>query len=324
MDFIHEGRASGVVAHRLLQSGFKVNALRTNDTLLYDEWKHLDAAVLKAAQARLLGIADLQTRGLTYNIPEGLGKTVIGYQDQSDVEDASISMDGITRGERDRPEYDMNYMPLPIIHKDFSFSAREIQASRQGNMPLDTSMAELAARKVAEQAETLLFQGSGDYTFGGGTIFGYQDFTNRNTVTLGTNWDASAADGATILADVLAMKQASIDDRYFGPWMLYIPTAYETKLDDDFKANSDKSIRQRVLEVSGIQDIKVADFLTANNVILVQMTSDVVRVVEGLPITTVQWDSDGGMKINFKVMTILVPQIRADQTNKCGVIHLAA
>ncbi len=324
MDFIHQGKASGVVAARLLASNFDVNSLRTNDTLLYDEWKHIDAAVIKAAQERLVGIADLQTRGLTYSVPEGLGKTVIAYQDQSDVDDASLSMDGITRGERDRPEYDINYMPLPIIHKDFSFSAREIQASRQGSMPLDTSMAELAARKVAEMAESLLFQGSGDYTFGGGTIQGYEDFDFRNSVTLGTNWDASAATGATILADVLAMKQASIDDRYYGPWVLYIPTAYETKLDDDFKAATDKSIRSRIMEVSGLLDIKVADFLTANNVIMVQMTSDVVRVVEALPITTVQWDSDGGMQVNFKVMTILVPQLRADQTDKCGIIHLAA
>jgi hypothetical protein len=163
--------------------------------------------------------------------------------------------------------------------------------------------------------------GSSDYKFGGGIIYGYQDFTHRNTASLTANWDASASTGETILADVLAMKQASINDRYFGPWMLYIPTAYETILDDDFKANSDKSIRQRVMEVSGIIDIKVADFLTANNVIMVQMTSDVVRVVEGLPITTVQWDTDGGMKVNFKVMTITVPQLRADQNDRTGLVH---
>ena len=322
MDFIYEGKAFGAVAKRLLASGFNVNALRTNDVLLYDEWKEIDTAVIKAAQERLVGIADLQSRELTYNV-NGLGKTVLASQTMSDIEDADISMDGVTRGQRDRPEFDIGYLPLPIIHKDFSFSIREINESRNGNAPLDTTTAELAARKVAEKAEELLFQGSGSYTFGGGTLYGYVDAPNRNTVTLSTNWDASAATGETILDEVRAMKQASIDDSYYGPWVLYVPTNYETVLDDDFKANSDKSIRQRILEISGIQDVKVADKLADDNVILVQMTSDVVRVVEGLPITTVQWDTEGGMQVNFKVMAILVPQIRADQEGKSGLVHLS-
>ena len=44
------------VARRLLAHNFDVNAaLRTNATLLNDEWKDIDSAVLKAAQPRLVG-----------------------------------------------------------------------------------------------------------------------------------------------------------------------------------------------------------------------------------------------------------------------------
>jgi len=321
MDLIYKGKAVGDVAMKLLQSNFNINALRTNDVLLYDEWKVIDKAVLKAATQRLLGIGDLQSRGLTYDIPNGLAKTVLAWQDSSDLEDASMSMDGITRGQRDRPEFDINYIPLPIIHYDFSYSVREIQQSRDGSMPLDTTTSELAARKVIEKAETILFQGSSSYKFGGGTIYGYQDAPQRNTGSLTANWDDSAASGATILADVLAMKQASIDAYHFGPWILYIPTNFESAIDDDFKANSDKSIRTRLLEIAGLSDIKVADFLSSDNVVLVQMTTDVVRLVNGLAITTVQWDSEGGMQANFKVMMIMVPQIRNDQNNRSGIVH---
>jgi hypothetical protein len=111
---------------------------------------------------------------------------------------------------------------------------------------------------------------------------------------------------------------------HFGPWVLYIPTAYETVLDDEFKSNSDKPIRQRIMEISGISDIKVVDKLTANNVVLVQMTTDVVRLVVGLPITTVEWTTEGGMVFHFKVMTIQVPQVRADQDGNSGIVHLSA
>jgi len=324
VDMIYKGTGSGAAAARLLANGMDVSALRTNDLLLYDEWKEIDKAVLKAYQQRLVGVADLEARGLTYNIPNGLGKTVFAYQNASDIEAASISMDGVTRGQRDRQKYDISYLPLPIVHADFSFSIREIEASRNGNMPLDTAMAEAAARKVAEKVEEILFQGASTYTFGGGALYGYADFASRNTGDLTGAWSTSAVDGSEILNDVLTMKQALISDRRYGPYALYVPTAYETTLDDDFKANSDKSIRQRIQEVSGIEIVKVADFLTAGKVVLTQLASDTVRIVNGLDITTVQWETEGGMKVNFKVMCIKVPQIQADQEGRCGVAVYSA
>jgi hypothetical protein len=44
-------------------------------------------------------------------------------------------------------------------------------------------------------------------------------------------------------------------------------------------------------------------------------------MVEGLPLTTVEWTSEGGMIFKFKVMTISVPQVRADQDLRSGVMH---
>lgn len=313
--------ASGKLAQKLLTNGMNINALRTNDTLRKEEWKTFDDAVIKAAQERLLGVADLHARGLTYDIPNGLGTTVLEYEDMSDMEDAEITMDAVSPAERDRVEFDINYLPLPICHKDFWLSARVLASSRTRGNPLDTTMAELAGRKVAEKLETILFQGASSYAFGGGTLRGYQDFPHRTTGSLTTHWDDSGATGETMLGDLLSMKQDSIDDRHYGPWMVYIPTNFEVNLDEDFKSASDKSSRQRLLEVAGIIDIKVADFLSADNVVLVQMTSNVVRMVTGLKITTVEWDTEGGMRHHFKVMAIDIPQLRADQDDRSGIVH---
>jgi hypothetical protein len=151
------------------------------------------------------------------------------------------------------------------------------------------------------------------------------DFPHKNNVALNAHWDdddsSAGATGERIIDDVIRMKQASIDDRFYGPWVLYIPTNFETAIDKDFKSYSDKTIRQRILEIDGIQDIRVADSITADNVVLVQMTSDVVRLVQGMPISVVEWQTEGGMRTHFKVMTIMVPQIRADQNNRAGLIH---
>lgn len=321
VDVLFQGKGFGGVAAKLLASGFKVNSLRTNTTLRKDDWKHYDTAVVKAAQQRLVGVADLMSRGLSFTIPNGLGKTVLEYEDMSDIEDAQVSMDAITRAKKDRVEYSLKYLPLPIIHADFTLNARQIEASRTSGTPLDTTMAERAARKVAEKAEKILFTGLNTYTFGGGSIYGYMDFPNRNTVSLGTAWTSDTA--ANILTDVLNMKQASINARHYGPWVLYVPTAYEIVMDKDYDTTRGNTIRQRILGISNIVDVKVADFLTAGNVILAEMQSDTVRMVEGLPITTVEWEEQGGMMFQFKVMTILVPQLRADQDSRCGITHLS-
>jgi uncharacterized linocin/CFP29 family protein len=341
LDFILNGKASGPIASRLVANNMDAGVLRpfisdkdnrsyvtvngknqltTNATLRKDEWKMYDTAILKVVQERLLGAQDLISRGLTYTT-DGLGTTVLEYEDMSDIEGAQISMDASTRGKKDRPEYGINYLPLPIIHKDYQLNARSLAASRKTGNALDTTMAELAGRKVAEMIEQILFLGTSTYTYGGGTIYGYLDFPSRNTFTLDAHWDDSAATGETILADLLAMKQKSINAMYYGPWVLYIPTNFETALDEDFKAGSDKSVRQRLLEVSGISDIRVVDMLTADNILLVQMTSDVIRLVQGLQVTVVEWSVEGGMITNYKVMAIMVPQPRADQEGHCGITH---
>jgi len=71
--------------------------------------------------------------------------------------------------------------------------------------------------------------------------------------------------------------------------------------------------------------LKVDPLTPANShaftLIMVQMTSDVARAVDGMGITTVQWPSKGGMQLNFKVMCIQVPQLRATKAGACGILH---
>ena len=323
IDIISAGRgkvlSSGDVAAKLLANNFNVNSLRTNDTLLYDEWKVLDKVVVKAAQERLVAVQQLIGRGLTYNVPNGLGKTVLAWQDMSDISDAELNMDAISKARRDRPEYDIAYMPLPVIHKDFSFSIREILESRNGSMPLDMTMAEMAARKVSELIEYILFNGYNTYNFGGGSIYGLTDYPYVNSGSLSGAWDSSAIDGPAIINDVITIKQDLLTAKHYGPFGLWIPSEYETKLDEDYRANYTQTIRERLSNITNLAFVQVADKMPSAKVCMAQLTSDVIRMVMGLDITTVEWDSEGGLKKNFKVMAIMLPQPRKTQENDCGI-----
>ena len=139
-DYFLNGAAHGDVALRLMKSDFNINALRpwsdeegrtfmtviengepkvvqiqnATASLRKDAWKHLDGAVLKSARQRLKAVADLRSRGLVYNIPNGLRKTVLETEMVGDVNDATVSMDGLREGANDRPQFELINLPLPI------------------------------------------------------------------------------------------------------------------------------------------------------------------------------------------------------------------
>lgn len=347
MDFIHNGQANGDVASLLLQTNFDTHALRpwigddgrsytsvmnadgeleavpmTNATatLRKDDWKHLDMAIVKAAKPRLRAVADLRGAGLEYTIPNGMGKTVLETETQSDITEAEITMDGMESSKGDRPVFELTNLPLPIIHKDFSYSLRQIQASRSGGSPLDTATAELAARRVAETAEKLLIGSVSTFQFGGGNIYGYTNFPSRITATI-TDPTTSGWDAKTLVTEVLAMIKSAMDKFHYGPFMLYYGPAWSTYMNDEYKNESDDTLSQRLARIDQISGVRQLDYLTGFDICLVQMTSDVVREVVGMDITTLQWDSHGGLKKNFKVMGILVPQLRADINGNTGIVH---
>lgn len=364
VDLILNGEAQGAVANELLANGrtdvgmmkpfidskgrscitiFKggdakdpanySTRLSTNAAVLRrDEWKTLDEAVMNIAEYRIGGTKDLIDAGLVYNLGNGMGTTVFEWHDVSDALTADMTMDGISRGKNDRPVYQTNYLPLPIIHADYEINSRVLASSRSLGNPLDTTMAERAARRVLEKIENMLFTDT-TYAWGAAddrsrnSIYSYTNHPDRALVTLANYgaWDnLSACTGAEIVASVLAMKQASINAYHYGPWKLYIPTAYETRLDNDYDTTTPgTTIRERIMKIDGISSIKVIDSLTADNVLLVQMTSNVVRLVRGMAVQNVEWKSEGNFITNYKVMTIQVPQIRSDANGRTGIVHMS-
>jgi len=320
------GRWAGERLLRAMQEGRPMTPkeLRTADTLRKDEWIHFDEALVQEGTIRLRGVADLMAAGLTRPVANGMGKTVFQYEKITDMEPAQTSLDGMSRTEDDRQEFDLNSLPLPITHKDFGINLRTLMASRERGESLDTTQVRTAGRLVAEQVEKMLFQGGP--MFGSLPIYGYTTHPDRNITNFVTNpWNVPAVTGENILADVLAAITALEADRMnSGPYWIYVPSDASTKLESDFKANSDKTIRQRVLEVDRVAGIRVADQLPSGSVIVVQATPDVVVLVEGEPLQTVQWDIQGGFRVEFKAFSIHVPLIRSDSDGRSGVVEIIA
>lgn len=304
-------------------SGKPLPKLISNATTLLrkDDWLAIDRTVIGAAKPRLKFVAELQARGLTLNIPNGMGKTVLQSTVAGDISEAEISMNGVRESRRDRPEFDLVNLPLPIIHKDFSYFLRELEASRNGGTALDTYTAELASRRVAELSEQLAIGTYGSFKFGGGVIYGLVNWPGRLTVTL-TDPEASGWTPATFLREIGQMKAASVASLHMGPWALFTSPGFDLYLDEDYSAlKGDITLRDRVLRIKGISTIETLDYLDGMQAVLLQLTPDVIREIIGMDITTLQWELHGGMEIRFKVMCIKVPQLRGDINGNTGVVH---
>jgi len=231
-------------------------------------------------------------------------------------------MSGITEAEGDTPAWNLRNVPVPIFHKDFQVNIRRLEASRMVGESLDVTAASIAARRVSERSEDMLFAGE-PIVVQGNNLYGYTNLPGRNQVDLDTNWDAVAQNGnSTIIDDVNAMLQAARDDKHFGPFVLYVPTGYEFKLDEDYSDQYPRTVRDRIEALTGIERVEIADRLAANNVVLVQMTRDVVDLAIAQPISTIQWSTQGGMVENFKVMACWAARLKSDYDGRAGIVHL--
>lgn len=300
--------------------------LRANALLTRDSWEDFDRRALEEAQQRLVVYNRLVSAGLTREITNAMGRTVITWQKIDDMNPAEFSMHPEARTTNERLEYTEVSLPNPITHKDFDLDIRSIRAHQDRGEPLDDTHVRDAGRVVGEALENLVLFGgaSAATTFGGNTLYGLTTHPDRNTLGFGGSeaWDAGTKTGEEIVTDVLSMIEAARADRHYGPFLLIVAGNYSTDLQEDFKANSDLTIEQRVRQINGIQDLVYADFLS-DAVLLVQLSSSVVQIADGEGIQTVQWESPSGFTSMFKVMAIQVPIVKSTAALRSGIVHMS-
>lgn len=297
-------------------------------TLPHEVWLEIDQTVERAAQSELRAVNDLKAAGLTRVIPNGFAVQALMSQRASRVGTAQVSMDPQIQFRKDRPVTDTVLLPLPCISSGFGFGARELATSRRGGLPLDTTGAEDAARACSLLAEKMLI-GNSDYDqyqyIANAVIYGYTDHGSRITFTI-SDPSASGWVGSTLLGELLGAKQDLITAKKRGPYVIYLAPAWSEYLDKDYASATEGTtqtitIRERVLKVDGFTEIRELDELTGWDILIVQMETQTVQEVIGMEWTSVQWEEMGGQSLNWMIMGIYVPRIRADYDGNCGIAH---
>lgn len=287
----------------------------------------IDTAVVEVGLQRLTFVADLMREGLVYNLPDPLSITQLEWYKTNRKTAAQRVMSPSVRTENKMPTMLPYRTPIYLTLDGFSLDIRTLKMSQRIGTPLDTTLIKSTTRGINEALEDAAINGATtldgqDLYVAGYTAPGLLNAPDANTHSLtAASWDATPV-GDTVISQVLEMIGKLQADKKYGPYNLYLPTTVSTYLQNDLKANSDKSIWARLQEIDGggrKLQLRTTDMMPSTKVVLVQMTSDVCELIQGQAPTVIPWTSLDGFTIHNLVMAIQIPRFRSDYNGDSGV-----
>lgn len=320
----------GVINRRAMYQQLVENGL-----LREDQTRQIEEALTAVARRDLVAVADLRNAGLTTSL-RNIGVTSFEFERVTPVDEAEQSMSILNLGRRDLVKFALTAIPVPVTVSQFMLDARQEAAGQGRGEPVSLTNVEEHTRSVMEKLEDTLCNGS-DIVLGANTLPGYTNFGSRAQLSyIGTPWDDPSLPLTTAVKDVLAMRTALRDNGFTGPYILYLPANYDGVIDDDYKAESDRTLRERLMAITGITQIKVLPSLPDSEVLLVQMTRSVAEAVIGQDISPVTWDTHGGLASHWAILAVMTFALKAAYaraplsqgslpalTTASGIAHLA-
>lgn len=290
----------------------------------------IDSAVVSIGRQRLQFIEELRREGLVYNLPNAMSIPFLeNNYAGADVQAPQRVMNPEARGEDQLPSITAGRLPIYITKDQFSLGIRELGMSRRIGMPLDTTLIGMKTRGLNEAIEDAGVNGATTLdgqalVVGGYAAPGLLTAPNANTKVLTASaWTGSTPVGATVMAEINAMFAQLYGDFKRGPFTLFVPSGVDFALNIDFKANGNDSIRTRLQQMTtGGRPLRIVtlDMLPSTKVVLAQMTSDVMDLVDGFGPTVVPYTSATGFTFHNIIMAIQVPRFRSDSAGNSGIV----
>jgi uncharacterized linocin/CFP29 family protein len=229
-------------------------------------------------------------------------------------------MDGRRKGQADQPQYDEIGLPLPIIHKDFEFSARDIAVSRRGGQPLDLTNVEMAAWHVANAVDDQVLGQNDPFEYGGNFVYGYLNWpdalTGEFTAPTDSGWtpDTLRNEVLGFIATLLRKEKTGPFDILYGTdWMEFMGRAYNEQ-----DSRSLQSVLVADLEL--VNSCSLHTKIPGYKLIIRERSGMTARAVVAMEVQTIAYTSLDGMVKGYKIMCIMVPQLRSTITGQAGIL----
>jgi hypothetical protein len=243
--------------------------------LTTDQWLYLDNRILNQFKLRAPTVNKLLQYDLRFPLPDSLPMTVEGEV---------VGQQGLG----------LTCLPLPFVHH-----------SAEGEISMDKMIC--SGRRVSEMLEVMLL-GKQKFEYDGNAVYGILNHPGL--------LPPAVLDHFPTPEDVEGWISMMSEHMFFGPFLLIFPKCYSADflLDCDYMAPDEideapPTLRQKLKDLEGIEDLISTSGLYAGQAIMLQMTPDVARLVVGIDPTLVKW-SDNPKE--YKVISMIVPQIRED------------
>lgn len=305
----------------LMLSNSYIRHNRANSGLPQDAWKQIDGAVIEPFKAPNIILNDLESRGLTQNIPFHV--TLSEFQKRTGRKKANVTLSGRANIKETTTNYDKDAVPVPVIHEDYSLDRRRLEASQASNVEsLDVTEPNDAGEVVRDTIDDIIFNGYGKIKVNNNaTIYGLTTHPHRNTITIANAWDTSTPGAPYCINDTASMLQAAYNDNKYGPFGLYLPKNYWGPLQLDYAPESGVTWIDRILRFTDIEYVHLGKSLDDNNVVLLDLSLSTIDMAISRSPATITWESGDGWEYFFKTFAVMVPRIKTDTNNQSGVVH---
>lgn len=309
-----------------------VTYIRASSPLPLHAEELIDNTVTENALDRLTIVKDMMEMGLTTDLPNWLGVMNYKWQKRGRAGNPQFGMLPDITAQREDFKFAMDFDSLPVycITEHFTIHPRLFaewqEANRRGvNLPLDTTMVADAERRMNETIEEATIYGPpADFKPNGQTIPGLLSGTNVFPFGGGVAWDNSGKTGPQIYSDVGGMVDQAIAQHHYGPYVMYVGTSYGRVLQRDYVTTlaNTKTVMSRILEDVAISDIKVADRLPKDSVLLIEPKKTNFDLIIGQQPAALSWmEGPTALAIrNWIMLACVFLRVREDSLGQTGIV----
>lgn len=321
-------------------------AIRAFSPLMPREQLLIDNTIVTEFSDRLQVVRRLISNGQTFRLSRPFAHAQIQHGQEGETEGATRSRNPLARSEWDMPERLPVLTPIYYTFADFQLTLPDIETSRNGGVPLDTSLLRNKARDIAEDIEDAVINGPGVQVLGS-NAFGLLNAPGINTFNLsgGLNWDNPSKTGVQILADMNSIFSAFDSIRAFGPIDIWLPVSWYNAL--NFKRRDDTVDRTVFQDIGDLRRsnqavfIGQADRLPEDQMVAYIRSSNSIDLVVGdfggqkapddpntpdsnpVPITVFPWQEKAGLVLNWKLIACVIPRAKQTFSGVSGIIKNA-
>lgn len=292
-----------------------------NGTVRHEDFLVIQDEIVEVRRRSLNGITDLKEAGLSFTV--ALSDQMVGFENINEFQEAKQEMNP-TDFQNNDTVFTEAFVPNPITHQSFSVPWRQQGFDYKRSLGMSESM-----RQVAEKQENTLFNGNANISvnFSGQNqvIFGYTTHPNRGTGTI-SDWSL-VANIELIIPELIAQvglmwsTQGGVAN---DSVVLYLANDIWTNFQNDYKADSEKSVFTRAMDIPQIKAIKPAEKLAAKEAVLVEMLRRTIQLASATSLIVVPHTKIDPMAP--QVLTTYaaeVQQIKSDSKGNTGIRHLS-